>query len=136
MVNFLAHLFKQGYQSRSLNAYRSAISSVHDRIDGVEVGKHPMVTRLLKGAFHARPLPRYAATWNVQTVLEYIEGTGANSSLPLRQLLHKLCMLLALTRPSRSADLASLQIDRCRFSPEGVAFLQQPWLNNPDRVKL
>ena len=124
MVNFLAYLFKQGYQSRSLNAYRSAISSVHDRIDGVEVGKHPMVTRLLKGAFHARPpLPRYAATWDVQTVLEYIEGMGANSSLPLKQLSHKLCMLLALTRPSRSADLVSLQIDRCRFSPEGVAFL-------------
>ena len=90
----------------------------------VEIGKHPMVTRLLKGAFHARPaLPRYTVTWNVQTVLEYIEGMGVNSSLPLKQLSHKLCMLLALTRPSRSADLASLQIDRCRFSPEGVAFL-------------
>ena len=32
-------------------------------------------------------------------------------------------MLLALTRPSQSADLASLQVDRCRFSPEGVTFL-------------
>ena len=83
-----------------------------------------MVTRLLKGAFHARPpFPRYTATWNVQTVLEYIKGMGANSSLPLKQLSHKLCMLLALTRPSRSADLASLHIDRCRFSPEGIAFL-------------
>ena len=82
VVNFLAHLFKQGYQSHSLNAYRSAISSVHDRVDSVEVGKHPMVTRLLKGVFHARPpLPLYAATWNVQTVLEYMEGMGANSSL-------------------------------------------------------
>ena len=32
-------------------------------------------------------------------------------------------MLLALTRPSRSEDLASLQIDRSWFSPEGAAFL-------------
>ena len=32
-------------------------------------------------------------------------------------------MLLALTRPSRSADLAVLQVDRCQFSPEGVTFL-------------
>ena len=39
VANFLAYLFQQGYQSRSLNAYRSAISSVHDRVDGVEVGK-------------------------------------------------------------------------------------------------
>ena len=41
VVNFLAYLFKQGYQSRSLNAYRSAISSVYDRIDGIEVGSTP-----------------------------------------------------------------------------------------------
>ena len=90
----------------------------------MEVGKHPMLTRLLKGAFHARPpLPRYTSTWDVRTVLNYIEGLGSNSSLSLKQLSYKLCMLLALTRPSRSADLASLQVYRCRFSPEGVTFL-------------
>ena len=55
VANFLAHLHEEGYQSRSLNAYRSAISSVHDTVDGVEVGKHPMISRLLKGAYHARP---------------------------------------------------------------------------------
>ena len=77
VANFLADLYEQGYQSRSLNTFRSAISSVHDRVDGVEVGKHPMVTRLLKGAFHDRPpLPRYIATWNVQSVLDYLEGLG------------------------------------------------------------
>jgi len=32
-------------------------------------------------------------------------------------------MLMALTRPSWLADLVSLQIDRCQFSPEGMAFL-------------
>ena len=32
-------------------------------------------------------------------------------------------MLLALTWPSRSADLASLDLDRRHFSSEGVAFL-------------
>ena len=85
-----------------------------------------MVTRLLKGAFHARPpLPRYTATWDVQTVLEYIKSLGATISLPLRQLLHKLCILLVLTRPSRSADLASLHLDRYRFILKGVTFYQQ-----------
>ena len=124
IAKFLAHLSKQGYQSRSLNAYRSAIASVHDKVVGMEIGKHPMITRLLKGAFHARPpLPRYTATWSVQSVLQYIKGMGATTSLSLKQLSHKLCMLLALARPSWSADLASLQIDRCRFNPEGVAFL-------------
>ena len=34
VVNFLAELFHQGYQYHSLNAYRSAISSVHEKVDG------------------------------------------------------------------------------------------------------
>ena len=67
---FLADLHEEGYQSSSLNVFRSAISSVHDKVDGVEVGKHPTITCLLKGAFHERPpLPRYTSTWDVNRVL-------------------------------------------------------------------
>ena len=124
VANFLADLFEQGYQSRSLNAFRSAISSVHDQVDGVAVGQHPTVCRLLKGAFHERPpLPRYTATWDVQTVIQYLESLGPTTALPLKFLTFKLVMLLALTRPSRSADLVSLQLDRRHFRPEGVVFL-------------
>ena len=69
VANFLAELHQQGYQSRSLNAFRSTISSAHDQVDGVAIGRHP-ICRMLKGAFHATPpLPHYTATWNVQTVL-------------------------------------------------------------------
>ena len=74
VANFLAHLFTQGYSYNSLNSYRSAISSVHEKRDGYNVGQHPLVTRLLKGVFNDRPpLPRYSSTWNVQTVLNYLE---------------------------------------------------------------
>ena len=55
IVNFLAELFNKGYQNQSLNSYRSAISSVHERIDGFSVGQHPAITRALKGAYHSRP---------------------------------------------------------------------------------
>ena len=72
VVNFLAHLFEKGYQYRSLNSYRSAISSVHEKVDGYEVGQHPLVTRLIKGAFHERPpQPRYSETWDVSKVTAY-----------------------------------------------------------------
>ena len=124
VANFLAELFHQGYQSRFLNAFRSAISSVHNQVDSVAVGQHPTICRLLKGAFHERPpLPRYTATWNVQTVLQYLEGMGPTPTLSLKFLTFKLVMLLALTRPSRSADLVSLQLDCRQFRPEGVVFL-------------
>jgi len=122
--NFLAHLFEEGYQSRSLNSFGSAILSVHDPVDGVEVGKHPMISRLLKGAFHHRPpLPRYTSTWDVQVVLQYLEGMGQSDALSLKQLTFKLTMLMCLTRPSRSADLASLQLDRRQYKPEGGRLL-------------
>ena len=123
VVNFLANLHKEGYQYRSLNSYRSAISSVHEKIDGHTVGQHPLVTRLMKGVFNDRPpLPRYTCTWNVQTVLSYISSWGSNDSLSLKQLSWKTAMLLALTRPSRSADLSQLSLSGKQYKPAGVTF--------------
>ena len=84
------------------------------------MGQHPLVTRLMRGVFNDRPpLPRYTCTWNVQTVLPYISNWGSNDSLSLKQLSWKITMLLALTRPSRSADLSQLNL---QYKPEGVAF--------------
>ena len=51
VVNFLAHVLEQGYQYRSIHSYRSAISSVHEKVDGCEVGQHLLVARILKGIF-------------------------------------------------------------------------------------
>ena len=95
-----------------------------------------MISTPLKGAYHVRPpLPRYAATWDVQVVLQCIEGLGPSCSLSLKLLTFKLAMLMALTRPSRSADLAALQLDRCRYKPEGVAFLPTALASSPHRER-
>ena len=118
-------MFKEGYQYRSLNAYRSAISSVHEKADGYKVGQHPLVSRLLKEVFNQRPpKPRYEVTWDVTKVLNYIDSLGESDSLVLTW---KLAMILALTRPSRSADLVRLDLQYRRHTPEGVVF-QEPGL--------
>ena len=123
VINFLAALYDEGYQYRSLNAYRSAISSVHEKIDGYDVGQHPMVTRLIKGAFQGRPpQPRHTETWNVATVTTYLESLGDNEKMSLNDLSYKTVMLMALTRPSRSADIANLSLGHRKYSPEGVSF--------------
>ena len=96
VINFLAELFREGYQYRSLNSYRSAISAVHARIDGHTVGQHPLVVRMLKGAFNERPpVARYSAFWDVGVVLRYLKSLGNNESLSLRSLTLKTAMLLA-----------------------------------------
>ena len=46
IANFLADLYEQ---YRSINSYRSAISSTHDRVDGVNIGMNPIVARLIAG---------------------------------------------------------------------------------------
>ena len=124
VANFLASLYQEGYQYNSVNAYRSAISSVHDKVDGLPIGQHPIIIRLIKGIFNVRPpVPRYSSTWDVQTVLTHLESCGKSENLPLRMLTLKTVLLLAITRPSRTADLSQLNITKMRPSSDGVAFL-------------
>ena len=78
---------------------------MHTPINGQSIGQHPLVSRLLKGAFQSRlPVSRYTETWDVAMVVSYLDGhtLDENLSLKLRTL-----MLLALSRPSRSADFLS-----------------------------
>ena len=80
---------------------------MHSPIDGVSISQHPLVSRLLTGVFQTRPpLPRYQGTWDVGTVLNYISADRLDQKMSLKQLSLCTVMLLALTRPSRSANLA------------------------------
>ena len=61
--DFLACLYEEGYAYRSINCYRSAISSFHEKIEGLPVRQHPEVCTLLTGVFNLRPpQPRYSST--------------------------------------------------------------------------
>ena len=124
MVNFLAHPHTEGYQYCSLNRYRSATASIHTPIGGVSIGIYPLVSRLLKGAFQSRPfLPRYSATWDVAKVLAYLNGHNLESDLSLGLLTLRTAMLLALTRPSRSAGLDRLSLAGYTTTLEGAVFI-------------
>ena len=124
VANFLASLYQKGYQYNSINVYRSAISSVHEKVDGISIGQHPIITRLVKGIFNVRPpLPRYSNTWDVQIVLNFLQALGKSETLPLKTLTLKMVFLLAITRPSRSADLSQLDISRMSVKENGVSFL-------------
>jgi len=54
-ANFPADLYAEGYQYQSLNAFCLAISSTHEMVDGISIGSHPTITRILKGMFNSRP---------------------------------------------------------------------------------
>ena len=56
-LEFLTSLFKEGLRYRTINTIRSAISMTHDHIEGIPMGQHPLVTRLLKGVFTPTTTP-------------------------------------------------------------------------------
>ena len=96
---------------------------MNEKVDGVEVGKHPLVARMLKGAFNERPpRPKYESIWQVDLVLTMFKKDGPSSTLSLQDLTVKTAMLLALTRPCRGADLAELDLSNRSYIPEGVVF--------------
>ena len=124
VLDFLACLYEEGYAYRSINCYRTAISSFHEKIEGLLVGQHPEVCTPLTGVFNLRPpQPRYSSTWDVQIVLEFIKNNWTdNKSLPNKNLTLKLTMLLVLTSASRASDIHHLDSRFMSLSEEKVVF--------------
>ena len=93
----------------------------HRHIEGVPIGQHPLVTRLLKGVYNTRPpKPRYTETWDVDGVLNHLTSLGENSQLSLKQLSQKLVVLMALVQASRSSELQALDVRFRIYRPDGV----------------
>ena len=122
-LDFLAELFDQGLQHRSINIIRSAVSMTHSQLEGVPIGQHPLVTRLLKGVYNLRPpMPRYSSTWDVGMVTKYLTSLGRNEDLPLKRLSQKLALLMALVEACRTLELKALDLRFKVLKPEGVSF--------------
>ena len=95
VLEFLTVQFEEGRQYRSLNCYRSALSSAHLPAEGFPVRQHLLVCRLLKGIFNLHPpCPRYAVTWEVTHVLACVRSWGDNVKLDRRHVTRKLAVLL------------------------------------------
>ena len=121
IANFLVELFQEGYSYSSLDSYRSAIASTHEEVHGMSVGKHPGITRILKGAFNSRPpQPRYQSTWSVSQVIGWLDSIKNDNEETVLTIAIKATTLCVLTRPCRSAELASFNYSSLRFTPEGA----------------
>ena len=108
-VNFLARLYKSGLGYSAICVARSALSSYLNIADVVDFGQHKIVRRFMKGVFELKPvLPKYRHTWDVDTVLNFLECYAPNDKLTLKELSHKLVMLLALLTGQRCQTIHKL----------------------------
>ena len=124
ILDFLGELFDAGYEYRTINSNRSAISAYHQTIDSKGVSSNNKVCKLLSGVFNSRPpQPKYTFIWDVQTVLGYIKvNWPVNNVLSDKLLSLELSMLLALASALSAIQIHHLDIsqmgrlpDQCRF---------------------
>lgn len=115
VLEFLHHLYTQGYSYSSLNTARSALSALclssqaHSESDAI--GKHPLVCRYIKGVFQEKPpTPKFSEIWPVDQVLQALEQANPLEELHLRDLTFKLTMLVALVTGQRCQTLSYLDI--------------------------
>ena len=98
------------------------LSGTLNKIDDIPIGRHPLVSMLMKGAYVAKPpVPKYNNTWDPDQVLNHLKSVE-NSKVKLICLSRKLVTLLALATLSRSAEIASIRLDSIKFSRDSVVF--------------
>ena len=123
IANFLAEeQMHKGYSA--LNTTRSAISAYHDSVEGKPVGSHDLIKDLMESAKKDKPPKvRYSATWDVNRVLQYIRHLGPNTGLEVKDLTHKLAMLMSLVSATRGHELKALSLDNMVTGPDQVTFM-------------
>ncbi len=113
VLEFLQEKLSLGTCPNTLRTYVAAISACHALIDGVSVGKHPLVARFIRGAKRLRPPTRATVpSWDLAIVLEGLVDTPFEplESAPVRFLTLKMVFLTAITSLKRIGDLQALSV--------------------------
>ena len=75
VLDFLTLLYQQGLTYSAINTAQSALSSYITLENGTCVGKHPLVSQLMKGIFQEKPpRPKYTEICDVSIVLSYLQS--------------------------------------------------------------
>ena len=123
ILAFLAQLHAFGKSYSTINLHRSMLSTTLPSIDGIPIGQHPLVIRLLKGCYNRNPpKPRYDSTWDPSRVIQFMSSLGNNELIPLPNLSGKLVTLLALATLLRVSELASIAFSSVKLSQKSVRF--------------
>lgn len=121
-LDFLYELHSKGLGYSALNTARSAISSIMTvGKNKIDFGAHKLVCQFMKGVFNSRPsLPRYAAIWDPDIVLQYLRKLRPCRRLPLKLLTMKVVVLLALLTVQRVQTLHLIRLENISITADRV----------------
>lgn len=118
VVKFLCHQAELGAAFGTLNTHRAALSFISEE----EVGKHHIISRILKGCFRTKPpRPKYSKTWDVSRVLDFLKTITNEASLKL--ITYKTLMLIALATAQRAQTLSLIKVENIAFGEDGVSIV-------------
>ncbi|XDV29401.1 hypothetical protein PO909_032535 [Leuciscus waleckii] len=115
----------------TLKVYVAALSACHALVDGVPLGRHPLLARFIRGARRLRPPVRTKIpSWDLAIVLEGLVETPFEplESASDKLLTLKMFFLMAITSPKRIGDMQALSISpSCLdFAPVMVKVILHP----------
>ena len=115
-------MFDTGLSASTLKFVKSSIYFFLRESHGSLI-EHCYVSRLMKSFEKMRPsVPRYAVTWDVNKVLCFLSSWYPHSTISLKQLTLKTCMLIALSSSDRAQTIQSMRVDQCVRTARGVEF--------------
>ena len=93
---------------------------MYEHIKGIPSEQHPQVSTIFKGTYNlCPPTPRYSNTWKLSTVVSLLDSIVSSTKL-LIKLSIKTVLLLSLTRPLCSVNLANFLLSNLKYLPEGA----------------
>lgn len=123
VLGFLTHLHSTGKAYNTVNVHRSMISKTLPLLDGLPVGVHPLVKKLMSACYNLNPpKPRYESTWDTDVVIKFVKESDEDVGLSLATLSQKTVTLLALASFLRVGELASIDFRSVSFSDGRVRF--------------
>ena len=136
-ADFLTSLFHKGLKYMTISGYRSMLSVLLPPMEGIQIGQHPDIVRLMKGFFNTRPpIKRLVPEWDLWKVLEMLTKSPLEpmNKIPFKYLTWKTVFLAAISTFRRCGDLQALRTDSGFMSivPEGIIFIREG-LSKQDR---
>ena len=118
MLEFLTSLYERGIGHSQINKVRSALSVVYP---DVAIGKHPLVSRFVRGVRNLRPgQVKYPLLWNAQDLITHLASWEISSDSLMQDISRKLATTLACVSAQRVHTLSLIDSNHIFFFDSGT----------------
>ena len=131
MLEFLMHLYDQGWRYSGICLARSALSSAYTLKGQDILAQHPFISRFVKGIFNLhRPTAEYSNIWDKSTVLDYNAKIRQNKELTLIELTMKFVMLLMILGGRGKQAIVAIEIENVKITEDRLYLLPNKTLKH------